>query len=155
MSFSVQNKLNSTYSVTLTDPLFSDPAEGFSESRRTFTISLLQVFLHIFKELQYIKHMDCEALTSKAKKKKSGPPCMGHTHASTNSALQFLSVSNRAIRLSSTLCPRPGTLRKYWHHVCHLSISPPAQRWLEAGADKLQLATEPSQHFTELLGVQQ
>lgn len=72
---------------------------------------------------------------------KACPQSMGHIHVSTNSALQFLSVSNRDIRLSSTLCPRSGILRKYWHHVCHLSISPQAQRWLKAGGDKLQLAT--------------
>lgn len=55
------------YLVTPTEPFFSDPVQRFSESRKTSTISLLQVFLHIFKELQYVEHMDCEALTSKEK----------------------------------------------------------------------------------------
>lgn len=55
------------YLVTPTELLFSDLTQCFSESRKTFTVSLIQVFLHIFKELQYAKHMDCEALTWKEK----------------------------------------------------------------------------------------
>lgn len=59
----LETKVDFMYLVTPTEPLFSDLTQCFSESRKTSTVSLIQVFLHIFKELQYVKHMDCEALT--------------------------------------------------------------------------------------------
>lgn len=134
MSFSAQNKAEFYVLYSKSTSLFSDPAEGFSESRRTFTISFLQVFLLIFKDLQYVKAYGLWSTDFKSKTK-------AWSQSMCPLILITASVSaQRAIRLSSTLCPRSGAPRKYWHHVCHLSISAQAQRLLKAGGDTLQLA---------------